>query len=163
MEPNKPRTPTHREVFLAEMECTVPWTRVRALIEPIFAHPAGSGVRPSDLDRMLRIYFLQHWFRLTDAEVREAIVDSSALRTFACTSLGRTIVPEEEEIREFRRLLREYGLAEMIFHAADRHLNSMGLSVAPGAIVDATVTRTPRAHAQAPFARIIDTAGVTAG
>ncbi len=162
MEPNKPRTPTHREVFLAEMECTVPWTRVRALIEPICADPVGSGLRP-ELDRMLRIYFLQRWFRLTDAAVREAIVDSSAMRAFACTSLGRTIVPEEEEIREFRRLLQEYGVAEMIVHAADCHLKSMGLSVAPGAIVDATVTRTPRAYAQAPFARIIDTAGFAAG
>lgn len=64
------RKPTRRERFLAEMERVVPWADVYALIEPLYpAAPAGAGRRPVGLERMLRIYFLQHWFNLSDPAV----------------------------------------------------------------------------------------------
>ena len=56
---------TRRAAFLAEMEAVVPWTRLYGLIEPFYPKP-GKGRRPVGLDRMLRIYFLQHWFGLSD-------------------------------------------------------------------------------------------------
>jgi IS5 family transposase len=31
------------------------------------------GRRPIDLERMIRIYFLQHWFNLSDPAVEEAL------------------------------------------------------------------------------------------
>jgi len=44
----------------------VPWGEVCALIEPAYSNPEGPGRRPAGLERMLRIYFLQHWFNLHD-------------------------------------------------------------------------------------------------
>ena len=153
--------PTQRELFLAEIECTVPWHRLRALVEP--AYMANSGRRPHrlELDRMLRIFFLQRWFRLTDAAAREAICDSNAMRSFVC--LSADAVPEESEIGRFRRLLAQSRIADLVIYAAERHLRALGIAVAPGAIVDAVLINTSKAHAQAPYARIIDTAGATAG
>jgi len=55
----------------------VPW---RALCEVIEPHDpkAGHGRPPVGLERMLRMYFVQHWFNLAE----EALLDSMALRSF---------------------------------------------------------------------------------
>jgi len=56
---------TRRERFLAEMDAVIPWVRLRALIAP--HHPkAGRGRQPLGLEKMLRIYFVQQWFNLSD-------------------------------------------------------------------------------------------------
>src|SRR5882757_571669 len=56
---------TRRERFLAEMEAVIPWLRLVRLIEPHYPK-AGQGRRPLGLEKMLRIYFLQQWFNLSD-------------------------------------------------------------------------------------------------
>jgi IS5 family transposase len=150
--------PTQREIFLAEMECTVPWHKLRALVEPMYATPFRRRPHPIELNRLLRIFFLQRWFRLTDAAVRESICDSNAMRSFVC--LSAEAVPNEEEIGRFGRMLEEYGLTETLVLAAERHLRALGIAVAPGSIVDAARISASNAYAQAPYARIIDTAGV---
>jgi IS5 family transposase len=61
---------TRRAAFLAEMERVVPWTELCALIEPVYPK-AGNGRPPIGLERMLRIYFLQQWFNLSDLAVEE--------------------------------------------------------------------------------------------
>jgi len=63
---------TRRERFLAEMEAIMPWARLLALIEPHYPK-AGNGRQPLGLEKMLRIYFLQHWFNLSDPQAEDAI------------------------------------------------------------------------------------------
>ena len=63
---------TRRAEFLEEMERVVPWAKLRALIEPHYPK-AGGGRRPKELEQMLRIYFLQQWFNLSDPAVEEAL------------------------------------------------------------------------------------------
>ena len=53
---------TRRAMFLEEMEQVVPWGKLCALIEPHYPKP-GNGRRPEELEQMLRIYFLQQWFK----------------------------------------------------------------------------------------------------
>lgn len=152
------KLPTQREIFLAEMECTVPWHKLRGLVEPLYANPFQRRFHQIELNRFLRIFFLQRWFGLTDAAVREAICDSSAMRSFVC--LSADAVPDEQEIGRFGRTLEDSGVAKLIVFAAERHLRSLGIAVARGAIVDAALINTSNAHAQAPYGQVIDTAGV---
>ena len=56
---------TGRAAFLAEMERVVPWAALCGLIEPFYPKP-GTGRPPVGVERMLRIYFLQQWFNLSD-------------------------------------------------------------------------------------------------
>lgn len=156
------RAPTRRGQFLVEMERTVPWSKLRALVDPVYADPRTRRARPLELDRMLRIFFLQRWFRLTDAAVLEELHDSAAMSAFVLVGPGSDCLPGEAAICKFRCVLQEYGLAEAIGLAADRHLRALGFAVAPGAIVDARLIRTSNAYVQAPFARFIDTAAETA-
>ena len=44
------------------------------LIDPFYPQ-AGNGRPPVGLERMLRIYFLQHWFNLSDPAAEEALYD----------------------------------------------------------------------------------------
>jgi hypothetical protein len=62
---------TRRAAFLAEMERVVPWSALCASIEPFYPKP-GNGRPPIGVERMLRIYFLQQWFDLSDPSVEEA-------------------------------------------------------------------------------------------
>jgi IS5 family transposase len=72
---------TRRQVFLEEMEQVVPWRELCRLIEPHYPKP-GNGRPPVGVERMLRIYFLQQWFNLSDPAVEEALYDSPVMRQF---------------------------------------------------------------------------------
>jgi IS5 family transposase len=76
------------------MDQLVPWAALCALIEPVYPKP-GSGHPPIGLPHMPRIYFLQHWFNLSDPAVEEALYDSVSMRQFVGTDLGREPVPDE--------------------------------------------------------------------
>lgn len=133
---------TRRAAFLAEMQRVVPWSELCALIEPVYPK-AGNGRPPVGLERMLRIYFLQHWFNLSDPAVEEALYDSSAMRAFVGIDLGREPVPDETTVCKFRRLLESHELGRALFEQVARHLQARGLKVASGTIVDATIINAP--------------------
>jgi transposase, IS5 family len=73
---------TRRERFLAEMDAVIPWSRLLALIGPHYPK-AGQGRQPLGLEKMLRIYFLQQWFNLSDPQAEDALYDSESMRCFA--------------------------------------------------------------------------------
>lgn len=133
---------TRRAVFLAEMERVVPWAELCALIEPVYPKP-GNGRPPVGLERMLRIYFLQHWFNLSDPAVEEALYDSVAMRAFVGIDLGREPAPDETTACKFRHLLEHHGLGRQLFEQVGRHLQAQGLKVSSGTIVDATIISAP--------------------
>jgi transposase, IS5 family len=73
---------------------------------------------------MLRIYFLQLWFNLSDPGVEEALYDSAAMRQFAGIDLGREPVPDETTVCKFRHLLEQHELGTEIFATVNEHLES---------------------------------------
>src|ERR1700693_6397710 len=83
---------TRREIFLEELEQGVPWRELCALVEPHYPKP-GKGRPPVGVERMLRIYFLQQWFNLSDPAVEEALYDSVVMRQFVGIDLGCEPVP----------------------------------------------------------------------
>jgi hypothetical protein len=60
---------------------------------------------------MLPIYFLQHWFNLSDPTAEEALYDSPVMRRFAGVDLGRAPAPDETTILNFRHLLERHDLS----------------------------------------------------
>ena len=133
---------TRRERFLGEMDGVIPWQRLIALIEPHYPK-AGRGRRPHDLERMLRIYFLQQWFNLSDPAAEDAIYDSESMRRFAKVELSEDKIPDESTILRFRHLLEKHGLTEAIFEEVKDLLVENGLLLRAGTIVDATIIAAP--------------------
>ena len=78
---------SRRELFLEEMEQVVPWAELQALVEPHYPK-AGNGRRPVGLSIMLRTYFMQQWFNLSDPGVEQAFYESATLRRFAGVDLA---------------------------------------------------------------------------
>jgi transposase, IS5 family len=133
---------TRRAMFLEEMEQVVPWGKLCGLIEPHYPKP-GNGRRPKELEKMLRIYFLQQWFNLADPAVEEALYDSVTLRQFVGIDLGAEPVPDETTVCKFRHLLEENNLGEEILGTVNLHLQAKGVRITTGTIVDATLIHAP--------------------
>jgi IS5 family transposase len=136
------RKPTRRDAFLATMEVIVPWDELCAVIEPHYPK-AGNGRPPVGLARMLRMYFVQHWFNLADQACEEALLDSAALRRFVGIDLGCERVPDATTLLGFRRKIEDNKLGEALFAKVGEVMQSRGLSVGKGTIVDATIIAAP--------------------
>src|ERR1041384_3122725 len=95
------------------MEQIVPWAELQGLVEPYY--PKGENGRPPvGLSIMLRVYFLQQWFNLSDPGAEEALYESPVVRRFAGVDLGRAPAPDETTIKRvvtgvemFKKLLDE--------------------------------------------------------
>jgi IS5 family transposase len=133
---------SRREEFLNGMETVVPWRELEALIEPHYPQ-AGNGRQPVGLSIMLRVYFLQQWFNLSDPGAEDALYESPVLRRFAGVDLGRAAAPDETTILRFRHLLEEHQLCGQILDAVNLYLESKGLRISTGTIVDATIIAAP--------------------
>jgi IS5 family transposase len=73
------RRPTRRDVFLATMNEIVPWQALCEVIAPHYPK-ASNGRPPIGLERMLRMYLIQHWFNLADQACEEALLPSPPSR-----------------------------------------------------------------------------------
>lgn len=131
-----------REQFLDEMEQIVPWAELQALVEAHY--PKGENGRPPvGLSIMLRVYFLQQWFNLSDPGAEEALYESPVLRRFAGVDLGRAPAPDESTILQFRHLLEKHDLGGAMLQTMNEYLESRGIRISRGTIVDATILHAP--------------------
>ena len=133
---------TRREQFLEEMDAVMPWAELLALLEPYY--PKGeTGRKPVGLSIMLRVYFLQQWFALSDPAAEDALYESAVMRRFAGIDLGRAPAPDETTILHFRHLLEEHQLCGQILDTVNWYLERKGIRIASGTIVDATIIHAP--------------------
>jgi IS5 family transposase len=133
---------TRREHFLGEMDSVIPWEEMLKIIRPHYPK-AGNGRQPMELEMMLRIYFLQQWYGLSDPAMEDALYDSESMRRFAGIDLHTDAVPDETTILHFRHLLEKHKLTEKLFEQTRRYLIDKGLMVREGTIVDATILNAP--------------------
>jgi IS5 family transposase len=124
------------------MDRIVPWRELCDLIAPVYP-VAGNGRPPRELELMLRIYFLQQWFNLSDPAAEDALYDSLAMRRFAGLDLGQSPAPDETTTCRFRHLLERNELGEAIFQYVLEYLDEHGIKVGNGTIVDATIIAAP--------------------
>ena len=135
---------TRRERFLADMDRVIPWPELTAAVQRAYPQVSESGGRPPiPLERMLRIYFLQLWFNLSDPAVEGALYDSVSMRSFAGIDLGVESVPDETTVCKFRHLLERNKLGKTLLTAVNDHLHRSGIKIANGTIVDATIINAP--------------------
>jgi len=92
---------------------------------------------------MLRIYFVQNWFNLSDPAAEEAVYDSESIRRFVGVELSEDKVPDETTILRFRHLLEKHDLTRAIFLEIGSLLEEKGLLLKQGTIVDATIISAP--------------------
>ena len=133
---------TRREKFLREMNRAIPWDRLVSLIEPYYPK-SGNGRRPMPLEQMLRIYFMQQWYSLSDPAMEDSLYDMESMRRFAKIELGEDPVPDETTILNFRRLLEQHQLTAQLLEDINAFLGDKGLLLKGGSIVDASIIPAP--------------------
>lgn len=143
---------TRRERFLTEMDAVIPWQRLLALIEPHYPK-AGAGRQPHSMARMLRIYFMQNWFNLSDPQAEDSLYDIESMRRFAGVELTEDAIPDESTILRFRHLLEAHQLTAAIFAEVKTLLEEKRLLLKSGTIVDATIIAAPPSTKNAEKAR----------
>ena len=129
---------TKREQFLGEMDTVVPWSRLLKLIEPYYPKK-GNSRPPMPMESMLRIYFLQQWYNLSDPAAEEALYDIESMRRFAGLELVVDALPDETTILNFRRMVEKHQLSELLFNDINAYLIERGIAVSQGSMVDATI------------------------
>lgn len=131
-----------KEKFLSEMDQVIPWTELVQAIRPhYYDNEVGRPAR--DLLLMLKIYFLQQWFNLSDPSVEDEIYDRSSFRQFLGIDLMKETVPDETTVCKFRHLLEQYKLQEQFLEIVNALLEKKGYLMKKGTIVDATLIDAP--------------------
>jgi IS5 family transposase len=122
------------------MEAVMPWAELLSLVAPYYSK-GETGRKPVVLAIMLRVYFLQQWFSLSDPAAENALYESPVLRRFVgiylhpaaedlsagAPDLGRAPAPDETTILNFRHLLEEHDLGGQMLDTVNYYLDSRGI------------------------------------
>jgi IS5 family transposase len=89
---------------------------------------------------MFKPLLLQRWYGLSDPGLEDALYDRISFIRFSGFSLGSTL-PDHSTICRFRNALMELDIYGKLFEEINRQIESHGLLVKEGAIVDATMMK----------------------
>jgi len=139
---DKYRKRTKQEIFLEKMDKLIPWKELCTVIEPHYPK-VGKGRPPRGLERMLRMYFVAHWFNLADEACEDFLYNMPTARHFCKFDLGNEPIPDATTLENFRHLLERHKLGEQLFGVVGSLLDNAGLRLSGGTIVDATIIAAP--------------------
>src|SRR6187402_20968 len=130
--------------FFTQINKCLDWNAIDMQIKKHYNKGASVAGRPSYPGLLLfKMCLLQTWYRLSDYEVEERVNDSLSFMQFVGLQLEDE-VPDHSVISRFRSELTKKEAFEKIFEQINAQLENKGLIVKTGAIVDATVTDSPR-------------------
>jgi IS5 family transposase len=104
------------------------------VIEP-YCPKTGNSRQPVGLSILLRVYFWQQWFNLSDPGAEDALYEPPILRRFAGVDLDRAVAPDETMILRFWRLLETHELCGQILDMVNHCLAGKGLRISTGTIM----------------------------
>lgn len=118
----------------------------RSMLEETFLNKekkSNGGAKPYDVVMMFKILILQRYYGLGDSQLEYQIIDRTSFKKFLGLESGDKI-PDEKTVWAFREKLTNEGLVEKIFLQFNDHLDSKGLIMNQGKMVDASFTVAPR-------------------
>ena len=132
---------TRRELFLERMDGLIPWQKLGERIRPVYPK-AGRGRHPYPLAVMLRIHCVQLFYNLSGPGMEDLLYESDPVRRFVGLKLSGPL-PDETTILNFRHLLEKHSLGRGLLEEINAHLESQGLKLREGTIVDASIIEAP--------------------
>lgn len=131
------------DTFLSEMDASIPWGKFLGLICPKYYNKKDNrGRKRADLETLLRIYFLQQWFSLSDLSAEEMVHDRLSFRRFISIDICDTSL-DETTICKFRHFLEEHNLTEKMFKIVKKILIEKEFIIRDGTCIDATIIKAP--------------------
>ncbi len=120
---------------LDRIEGLFDWGRFERLLKPLRSDLGRKGYPALALFKGL---LLQQWYGLSDPGLEEALSDRLSFRRFCGFSLDDT-TPDETTFVRFRAALAERGVAGRLFGEVNRQLESQGLVLKAGTLIDASL------------------------
>ena len=103
----------------------------------------NAGAKPYDVVMMFKIMILQRYYGLGDTQIEYQILDRLSFKKFLGLESGDK-VPDEKTVWLFRENLTKSGLVKEIFEQFRQYLETEGLIMNEGKMVDASFTVAPR-------------------
>jgi IS5 family transposase len=95
------------------------------------------------IETMLRIYFVQQWFDLSDPAAEDALYDIQSIRRFVGLDMSSDALPDESTILRFRHMLERHELTAAMFTTVRVLLERNRILLKSGTIVDGTIISAP--------------------
>jgi len=128
--------------FLQLCDALVPWNDLVDALRPLFPEQRQGGRPFWSALVMIKCVLLQKWFNLSDGQLEEQLRDRISFRRFVGLSFDDA-TPDETTLVNFRKRLREHGMASSLFERVVASLREKGLILKEGTIVDATIVDAP--------------------
>ncbi len=120
------------------------WSSIEAEIKKYYTKGASPAGRPSYSGLLLfKMSLLQTWYGLSDYEVEEKVNDSLSFMNFVGLTLDDD-VPDNTVLSRFRTELTKKKAYERLMDNINGQLEKKGILLKKGAIVDASITESPR-------------------
>lgn len=131
----------HRKVKIDQI---IDLNPIRGLIEIAYTKGNKATIRPNyDSLVLFKTELLRTWYGLSDGEIEEQVNDRLSFSRFVGLGL-EDIAPDSTTVCRFRNILVEADLYDMVLNEINRQLEQQGVIVKRGAIVDASITDSPR-------------------
>ncbi len=104
---------------------------------------SNAGAKPYDFVMMFKIIILQRYYGLGDTQIEYQILDRLSFKKFLGLESGDK-VPDEKTVWAFRESLITKGMVDEVFSKFTKYLESKGLIINEGKMVDASFTVAPR-------------------
>jgi transposase, IS5 family len=122
--------------FLEEVSDLLDWQAVDEILAPLRPSPLGAPGYPALV--LFKALLLQQWYGLSDPALEEALGDRLSFRRFCNIPLDQK-TPDHATIWRFRERLGESGLAEAAFHCVTTQIETAGLLLKKGTLIDASL------------------------
>jgi IS5 family transposase len=123
----------------------IDWEIFRPLLNEIRKpNSNGKGRPPFDDVLMFKVIVLQSLNNVSDDKMEFLIKDRLSFMRFLGFQTDKPIFPDAKTIWHFKEQLKEKGLMKKIFYQFDKQLQTSGIKVSSGKIIDATVIEVPR-------------------
>lgn len=123
---------------LEEIDQLIDWSVLEPLARQV--RPGMQGRPPFAALAMLKALYLQRLYDLSDPGLEEALLDRFSFRLFCGFSLDES-TPDETTILRFRHDAAKAGVLEQCFAAVNAQLETQGLVLRQGTMMDASVIR----------------------
>lgn len=131
---------------LEKVENVVDFEMFRNILEDALLNKEkknNAGAKPFDVVMMFKILILQRFYGLGDTQIEYQIIDRTSFKKFLGLESGDK-VPDEKTVWAFRESLTNKGLVEKLFTQFRDYLESKGMIMNEGKMVDASFTVAPR-------------------
>jgi transposase, IS5 family len=127
---------TGRNETLERLVELIDWSAIARLLSPVHGSRYGAPGYPAVA--MFRALLLQQWHGLSDPGLEASLEDRLSFRRFCGFTLDAE-TPDHVTIHRFRETLRQLGLADRVFEEVNRQIDSYGLILRQGTLVDASL------------------------